>query len=815
MIGEHSVTLIPDPDVQAWGPVLASNAYFNGDLVGWAPAAFQTPWTWAAGWAVGPVGQSSSSLGRSRNYPVLRDASIAYRIRAIVKVDRPGWVVPLIHYGRTPEAAEIGPFYVGSNNATSQEQWVNLATAGTHTLEATFNPAGINPEFLYLGPRVTFLSGQSAQIDSLEFQGQGGVSVDLTCLVDQVSINHGRTDTDSQPEASSATVDLSLITGQEALPDSLEVGGILRVETRTAAIDSTRFVGRITDIAYGWEEAGDSTPNRVQAQVIAVALLADLGRRIVGDVPWPQELDGARVSRIMAAAGVTLDPTFSDPGTVQVIPRDVDSQAALEVAQSTAGSGQGVVWHTRTGDVRYADANHRRGATPALELDSCDLLVTPVWRRTTEGLLNRVSLGYGVPPEEGEQPRYLADAPTSVERYGRYELSTETELATLADATALGQLLLNRNSSPVWVMSELPVAMKDLDASQTTALLAADMHTLLRLTGLPVAGAAPTSALLWVEGWQETLTWGDHELTLCVSGYCRTTPAPQWDDLDAAWTWDEIGGVDTRSAPARRFYLTYGGTPGASPAYGSTWEQTPTGTGRYPLLTAASNLPLALVQMVPPAVTPPVDSLWRQYVSDPMPAKTMDGSFQLVIGALTAGISLDVFLNLRVAVVSGDGATERGVCYAGNSATVVSADPASPAYEFAVSTAIVSGARTRILSGTLTPVAVQNGDRLVVEVGARSLAPNGSTRTANLVFGDPTSGSDLTYAVDLAGDSGRPWIEFSNDPLSPDTTPPVSTGPTWDEMNCVGPLPDRGYWDDAPASTRWNQVPHTTTWDNY
>jgi hypothetical protein len=271
--------------------------------------------------------------------------------------------------------------------------------------------------------------------------------------------------------------------------------------------------------------------------------LADLGRRVVGDTPYAQQLDGARVAAVLAAAGMTLDPLFSDPGTVQILPRDIDSQPALEVAQGTATSANGMVWETRAGEVRYADAAHRRGVQPTLTLDACDVLITPVWSRTTEGLLNRVSLGYGPVPEEGEQARYVADAPASVARYGRYELSAETELALLADATALGQLLLTRNSTPVWVMSELPVDIKGLDPARTDALLALDVHGLVTLTGLPAAGAAPSTAHLWVEGWTERLAWGEHDITLAVSGYCRTAPAPTWNDTDPAWTWDTVLGT--------------------------------------------------------------------------------------------------------------------------------------------------------------------------------------------------------------------------------------------------------------------------------
>jgi hypothetical protein len=368
----------------------------------------------------------------------------------------------------------------------------------------------------------------------------GGVAVDISCLVDSVSIHHGRDDTNSQPEASSCSLAVSLNTDEEPLPAALDVGAVVRVTTALTGAPVARFTGRVTDVRQSWISAGEQTPDHMTVEVIATSALAELGRRVVGDTPYGQQLDGARVAAIMAAAGITLDPLFSDPGTVQILPRDIDSQPALDVAQSTAESAAGVVWDTRDGEIRYADANHRYGTAPALSIDSCDILVTPTWARTTEGLINDVSIGYGLAPDGGDQPRYTDTRADSVGRYGRYGFTTATELAALADAAALGQLLLVRNNSPVWVMSELPVAVDDLTADQTAALLGLDMHSLIYLTGLPTAGTAPTTAYLWVEGWSETLAYGVHEMTLTVSGYCRTSPAPWWDNVPSVWTWDTV-----------------------------------------------------------------------------------------------------------------------------------------------------------------------------------------------------------------------------------------------------------------------------------
>jgi hypothetical protein len=367
-----------------------------------------------------------------------------------------------------------------------------------------------------------------------------GGSVDISCVVDEVSIRHGRDDTDTQPEASSCTLELST---REVMPPELEIGATITVTTQPGATSFTRFMGRVTDMAYGWDDAGEETPDRPIGQVLATSLLSELGRRVVGDVPYAQELDGARVARVMAAAGITLDPLFSDPGTVQILARDIDSQPALAVAQGAAESARGVLWQTRAGEVRYADSEHRRGTTPALELDACDILVTPTWRRTTEGLVNEVSIGYGVAPEGGEQPRYVNTRADSIARFGRYGLSTTTELAAAGDATAMGSLLLARNGTPVWILGELPVDVKNLGLADTEALLSLDMHSLLALTGMPAVGNAPTSTSLWVEGITERLAWGEHELSLIVSGYCRTVPAPRWDDVLPTMTWDTAPGT--------------------------------------------------------------------------------------------------------------------------------------------------------------------------------------------------------------------------------------------------------------------------------
>jgi hypothetical protein len=534
-IGSHTVKVFTDPLAGDWSAPIASNPYLTDSIDGWREGPFGTPWVW---YPNGTAGGGSLGMNRSNSYPVPRTAASAYRVRATVTIPTDTLMTIGLFYGDTAGTAWGGPYW-NPGRAFSQSTWGEVK-AGTHTLEVIVDPTTVDPAFGFLGPHI-YSWGDSATpfvISSLELTQRLSPGIDLSCLVDSVSINHGRDDSTSQPEASSATVDFTT-SATDPLPLEVDIGAVVEVSTAVGeGASSQRFVGRITDLALGWDDQGQDTPDAGLGQIVATGPLADLGRRVVGDTPWPQELDGARVARALAVAGVILDPLTSDPGTVELLPRDIDATPALDAATAAAVDATGVLWQTRGGEVRYADADHRRGTPPSLQLDACDVLVTPTWRRTTEGLVNEVSVGYGVAPEGGEQPRFTESAPGSIAKWGSYSYSASTALAELEDAEQAGRLLLARNSAPVWVMAVLPVDVAGLDLDRTMALLDLDMHALITLTGLPSLGHAPTSAALWVEGWRETMTHSTHVLELVVSGYCRTAPPPRWDDVSPDWAWE-------------------------------------------------------------------------------------------------------------------------------------------------------------------------------------------------------------------------------------------------------------------------------------
>jgi hypothetical protein len=355
----------------------------------------------------------------------------------------------------------------------------------------------------------------------------------VECEVLHASIRHGRDDPTSQPAADSATLELV-----GALPAAAVIGAGVTVRgvhpITAAAYD--RFAGRITDVSIGWDSVDIPT-----ATLIAVGELADMGRRVIGDAPYPAELDGTRVNRAIVAAGVATDPIRSDPGYLTVLARDVDAAPALTVAGDAAYDGAGFVWQATDGAVLYADAMHRRAPDIALELVACDLPLTLAWSQTLEGLANDVAVRYGVPPSGGEQPEVRGADPSSIAAYGTHAASLTTRIANVSDATERLNLILARQAAPAWVLSRLAFELQSpaVDAALTSDLLGLEVHDLLNVTGMP-AGAPMPSAFVFVEGWVETLEAGRWALELIVSDYCRTAPAPTWDDADPLWTWDTL-----------------------------------------------------------------------------------------------------------------------------------------------------------------------------------------------------------------------------------------------------------------------------------
>jgi hypothetical protein len=176
------------------------------------------------------------------------------------------------------------------------------------------------------------------------------------------------------------------------------------------------------------------------------------------------------------------------------------------------------------------------------------------------------------------------------------------------------------------------------------------------------------------------------------------------------------------------------------------------------------------------SATSPTHELARQYVSAPIAAQTITGTFTAYIRAREPGTTDNVSSQLLVKVVSGDGATVRG--------TLVPLDsPGALTSEWASSGTAGAGTNRRFprlaLTSTVTSVAAQAGDRIVMEFGGRQ----GSTttgRVSGIQLGD-AGASDLPADETTVTATLNPWAEFSQTITFPSVTDP-GTAPTLAEV---------------------------------
>jgi hypothetical protein len=208
----------------------------------------------------------------------------------------------------------------------------------------------------------------------------------------------------------------------------------------------------------------------------------------------------------------------------------------------------------------------------------------------------------------------------------------------------------------------------------------------------------------------------------------------------------------------KRLYFQSTGTPGVSPSFGTFWNNS-TSAVRRPLVATPGNTAMTNLSHSE------TNAALQQYVfgqficATALPAKTISGTFNMVMRCSESAIGADAYMQVVIRVVDSTGTTERGILYAGQAFTTVSATTSDPNGEFGTAQS------TRILSGiSLASVTSQAGDLLVVEVGPCFTNTSTSSLSCTLRSGDSTAVGDHALTAGLTADD-RPWIEFSDDPF--------------------------------------------------
>jgi len=198
-----------------------------------------------------------------------------------------------------------------------------------------------------------------------------------------------------------------------------------------------------------------------------------------------------------------------------------------------------------------------------------------------------------------------------------------------------------------------------------------------------------------------------------------------------------------------------GGTSNpADPAYSASWHETNVSL-RLKLSTSKNTVNWSDNTIQKNVAGAPKYGLMRVYVSDPFPkAFTLSGKVRGQFMANEQGAGNDACRAVIIRVASGD-------CKAFRLPVVLSHLPAAVVSEFSA-----VGAQNRNFppETLINPVAVQVGDRLVVEVGAAYFTTSSGVGTTVLLRSGCKVGSDdLPVDESYTLPEASPWIEFEQD----------------------------------------------------
>jgi hypothetical protein len=393
-----------------------------------------------------------------------------------------------------------------------------------------------------------------------------GVALALDGVEYRVTVSHGRNDITSAPAPSDASMTLI---GFLTVP--LGISDIVEVESYGV----TRFTGRVTDVTLSHDYnpngptlGAGATAYIARLDVTMIGNLSRLGLKFVGAAGYVKELLNDRVENILIDAGVSF-ANNSDPLMTQEALDAVDggySALDLLTALGTETGGTlcdlpdgAVLWesYSRRGygynpahwtdldpldtfaDINYiwADVYDRVDTAPlTVELPHAAVAWSPMWRNTSQTILNDVTVIYGA---NQNQSKTDTD-PASIISHGRRAFTLSTQLHDAADAQSRASDIIRTQSEPRYAVQAVEVLVETLTDPLRASLLDVISGSKVGIDLMPQP--APIDDFVGVcEGWAETYTPGHHRLTLSLSDPRFSYQVVRWDEVDPVLTW---AGVD-------------------------------------------------------------------------------------------------------------------------------------------------------------------------------------------------------------------------------------------------------------------------------
>jgi hypothetical protein len=362
--------------------------------------------------------------------------------------------------------------------------------------------------------------------------------------IGQVTIRRGRDSVYVEPAASYASVNLRSV----GTPLNLSIGSELSVTLNTTFGDrETLFRGRISDIEV---QVTPATPLVGQYRLTAVGPLAGANRRQVLAAGRAVEKDGERAeAAIVDALGTAIVASAQfDTGVFDVaaLGTAVGGYTALSIAQEAAASGGGVVYETRAGLIAYADADRR-----ATTLSDDNFAIIPAGILDLDGmnassslseLANRIVLDW-------DAGTVIEEVQGSIDEFGLFVRRITTILENETDAETRAIDLAQNLSVPVFKADVFRLLLNNAADPLRDVLVRVEPNDGVSFRQLPsVIGFTRLDAFVEGVEWRINpftvelgLFASDERLSVGLVYWGRVTDTLEWDDVDPALQWQNVG----------------------------------------------------------------------------------------------------------------------------------------------------------------------------------------------------------------------------------------------------------------------------------
>jgi hypothetical protein len=374
------------------------------------------------------------------------------------------------------------------------------------------------------------------------------------------TITYGRNDFFEATQPSYCNIELLNLDGASPVVELLDV--VIIEVTNSAGAFVKLFTGEVSGVYNRFEGAGAAgTPNTLQIQ--AIGALGLLVKRTAGAVSYPEELDGARIQRILqetlfiAWEDLSNTQTWDDfttetwdsygiqgidtidAGRYEVLARPAAIEQAYNLTDETQQSGLGYLYDTTDFEIGYADAERRitNYSDNLIEVNA-DLVNADIQTRLqTADIVNSVVILYDDPVSE-----VAAQNDTSINDYGLLQEIRSTILAEQADAEEQAVNFVNFRGTPRTSLGEVSINLTNDAISNTVRddLLAVSMDTLLYVDNIPVGLISSGFFEGFVEGWTWSLNRRNLELAMSVSNSIYSTLDVQWEDYNPLTQWQNL-----------------------------------------------------------------------------------------------------------------------------------------------------------------------------------------------------------------------------------------------------------------------------------